>query len=84
MKILDWSLLSYAAELRRRRMLRLRSQLLRPRTAIGALVVSYLTLVLVLAKHTGTVLALLALLPLLLTPLLGGLMLWLLWSEFHR
>ena len=84
----DWLLLVPSPQRRRlrrqRRWLRLRSQLWRPRTAIGALVLLDLTLVLVLAHYAGTVLGLLALLPLLLTPLLGSLLLWLLWSEFHR
>lgn len=68
----------------RRRWQRLRSQLLRPRMAIAGLVLVYLMVVVVLAQRTGSVLALLAALPLLLAPLLSALIYWLLWSEFHR
>lgn len=72
------------AQRRRRRMLRLRSQVLRPRTAIALLVLGYLVIVLTLARQSGSVLAALATLPLLLAPLLSALIYWLLWSEFHR
>lgn len=68
----------------RRRWLRLRSQLRRPRTSISALVLIYLTAVGILAVQIGPVLAWLAVMPLLLVPLLGALMHWLLWAEFHR
>jgi hypothetical protein len=84
----DWLLLLPPHERRRlrwrRRLQRLRRQLLRPRTAIGALVLTYLMVVLVLAQQTGAVLGLLAALPLVLAPLLSALIYWLLWSEFHR
>ena len=69
---------------RRRRILRLRSQLLRPRIAIILLIFTYLLVVLALALQIGSILALLAAMPLLLAPLLSGLTFWLLWSEFHR
>lgn len=68
----------------RRRIQRLRHQVLRPRTAIAGLVLIYGIAVLVLAHQTGAVLGLLAALPLLLAPVLSGLMYWLLWSEFHQ
>lgn len=68
----------------RRRIQRLRHQLLRPRTAIAGLVLLYGSAVLVLVHQTGAVLGLLAALPLLLAPVLSGLMYWLLWSEFHQ
>jgi len=68
----------------RRRIQRLRHQLLRPRTTIASLVLIYGIAVLVLAHQTGAVLGLLAALPLLLAPVLSGLMYWLLWSEFHQ
>jgi len=68
----------------RRRIQRLRSQLIRPRSTIALLVLSYLVVVLTLARLTGSVLALLATLPLILAPLLSALIYWLLWSDFHR
>lgn len=68
----------------RRRIQRLRSQLMRPRSTIALLVLSYLVVVLTLARLTGSVLALLATLPLILPPLLSALIYWLLWSDFHR
>lgn len=68
----------------RRRIQRLRHQLRRPRTAIAGLVLIYGIAVLVLAHQTGAVLGVLAALPLLLAPVLSGLMYWLLWSEFHQ
>ena len=68
----------------RRRIQRLRSQLMRPRSTIALLVLSYLLVVLTLARLTGSVLALLATLPLILPPLLSALIYWLLWSDFHR
>ena len=68
----------------RRRIHRLRSQLMRPRSTIALLVLSYLVVVLTLARLTGSVLALLATLPLILPPLLSALIYWLLWSDFHR
>ena len=68
----------------RRRIQRLRSQLMRPRSTIALLVLSYLVVVLTLARLTGSVLALLSTLPLILAPLLSALIYWLLWSDFHR
>jgi hypothetical protein len=68
----------------RRRIQRLRYQLLRPRTTIAGLVLIYGIAILVLAHQTGIVLGLLAALPLLLAPALSALMYWLLWSEFHQ
>ena len=68
----------------RRRIQRLRSQLMRPRSTIALLVLIYLVVVLTLARLTGSVLALLATLPLILAPLLSALIYWLLWSDFHR
>lgn len=69
---------------RRRRLLRLQSQLKMPRTGISGLVLIYLIAVGVLAVNTRPILALLAVMPLLLAPLLAGLIYWLLWAEFHR
>ena len=68
----------------RRRTQRLRSQLMRPRSTIALLVLVYLVVVITLARLTGSVLALLATLPLILAPLLSALIYWLLWSDFHR
>jgi preprotein translocase subunit SecF len=68
----------------RRRIQRLRSQLVRPRSTIALLVAIYLVVVVVLARFTGSVMALLAMLPLILAPLLSALIYWLLWSDFHR
>ena len=69
---------------RRRRMQRLRSELQRPRVAIILLIIGYLIVVMILARNIGGILALLASMPLILAPLLSGLIYWLLWSEFHR
>ena len=69
---------------RRRRLLRLQSQLKMPRTGISGPVLIYLIAVGVLAVNTRPILALLAVMPLLLAPLLAGLIYWLLWAEFHR
>jgi hypothetical protein len=68
----------------RRRIGRLRSQLIRPRSTIALLVAIYLVVVFMLARLTGSVLALLAMLPLILAPLLSAMIYWLLWSDFHR
>ena len=57
---------------------------MRPRSTIALLVLVYLVVVLTLARLTGSVLALLATLPLILAPLLSALIYWLLWSDFHR
>jgi hypothetical protein len=57
---------------------------MRPRSTIALLVLSYLVVVLTLARLTGSVLALLSTLPLILAPLLSALIYWLLWSDFHR
>ena len=62
----------------------LRSPLARPRSTIALLVAIYLVVVVVLARFTGSVMALLAMLPLILAPLLSALIYWLLWSDFHR
>jgi hypothetical protein len=69
---------------RRRWLLRLRSQLKRPRTLVGVLLLGYAAVIAILALRAGAVLALLAAMPLLLPPLLSALIYWLLWSEFHR
>ena len=69
---------------RQRRIQRLCSQLQRPRTWIALLLVGYMVVVLSLALRIGSMVAVLASLPLLLPPLLSLLIYWLLWSEFHR
>jgi len=88
MQTWDWLMLLPERQRRQRRyrrlLLRLQSQLQRPRTGISGLVVIYLVAVAVLAVNTSPVLALLAVMPLLLVPLLAGLIYWLLWAEFHR
>lgn len=55
-----------------------------PKTWVLLLVVLDLCGVILIGLRTGAVLGGLALLPMVLTPLLAGLVYWLVWMEFHR
>jgi hypothetical protein len=84
----DWVMLLPPQErerLGRRRSWQRRFALVRQRkTWALVLVVLDLGAVTLIGLRTGTVLGGMALLPLLLTPLLAGLVYWLVWMEFHR
>ncbi len=84
----DWWRFVPAGQRRRRRLktwrLRWRERLSRRSVAIALAVLAYGLVLLGLLIHLPMVIALLALAPMVLLPLLGYLTYWLLWKEFHE